>query len=106
MKISCLALLALGVFPVDGFTLGINNKSFNRRISQKVISSGEEVETPGATRIINTPKFHEVCDTIGVTLTRFMDEVSIQNPESRELTSLFGAIATACKVSAFEETIF
>jgi hypothetical protein len=43
------------------------------------------------------PVFDEVCDTTGVTLTRFMNEVAMLNPEIRELTTLFGAIDTACK---------
>lgn len=41
--------------------------------------------------------FDEVCDTAGVTLKRFMSEVSLLNPEQTELTTLFGAIETACK---------
>jgi fructose-1,6-bisphosphatase I len=43
------------------------------------------------------PVFDEVCDTTGVTLTRFMSEVAMLNPELQELTTLFGAIDTACK---------
>ena len=43
------------------------------------------------------PVFDEVCETTGVTLTRFMNEVAILNPEIQELTTLFGAIDTACK---------
>lgn len=43
------------------------------------------------------PVFDEVCDTTGVTLKRFMDEVAMLNPEMRELTTLFGGIETACK---------
>merc|ERR1719276_201733 len=43
------------------------------------------------------PVFDEVCDTTGVTLTRFMNEVAMLNPELTELTVLFGAIDTACK---------
>jgi len=43
------------------------------------------------------PVFDEVCETTGVTLTRFMNEVATLNPEIRELTTLFGAIDTACK---------
>jgi len=43
------------------------------------------------------PVFDEVCETTGVTLTRFMNEVAILNPEISELTTLFGAIDTACK---------
>ena len=43
------------------------------------------------------PVFDEVCETTGVTLKRFMGEVAMLNPELQELTTLFGAIDTACK---------
>ena len=43
------------------------------------------------------PVFDEVCETTGVTLKRFMTEVAMLNPELQELTTLFGAIDTACK---------
>jgi fructose-1,6-bisphosphatase I len=43
------------------------------------------------------PVFDEVCETTGVTLTRFMNEVAALNPDLREMTTLFGAIDTACK---------
>lgn len=43
------------------------------------------------------PVFDEVCETTGVTLTRFMNEVAMLNPELKELTTLFGAVDTACK---------
>merc|ERR1719276_324593 len=43
------------------------------------------------------PVFDEVCETTGVTLTRFMNEVALLNPELTELTYLFGGIDTACK---------
>eukprot|EP00543_Licmophora_paradoxa_P004598 CAMPEP_0202450936 /NCGR_PEP_ID=MMETSP1360-20130828/9470_1 /ASSEMBLY_ACC=CAM_ASM_000848 /TAXON_ID=515479 /ORGANISM="Licmophora paradoxa, Strain CCMP2313" /LENGTH=372 /DNA_ID=CAMNT_0049069373 /DNA_START=254 /DNA_END=1372 /DNA_ORIENTATION=- len=46
------------------------------------------------------PVFDEVCETTGVTLTRFMTEVAMLNPELKELTTLFGAIDTACKAIA------
>lgn len=46
---------------------------------------------------MKVPIFDEVCETTGVTLTRFMNEVAMLNPELRELASLFGAIDTACK---------
>jgi fructose-1,6-bisphosphatase I len=55
----------------------------------------ESVLTRKAKRRI--PKFDEVCDTTGVTLTRFMNEVAMLNPDLKELTTLFGAIDTACK---------
>jgi hypothetical protein len=43
------------------------------------------------------PVFDEVCETTGVTLTRFMSEVAMLNPEISEITTLFGAVDTACK---------
>ena len=43
------------------------------------------------------PVFDEVCETTGVTLTRFMHEVAELNPETRELTILFNSTGTACK---------
>lgn len=43
------------------------------------------------------PVFDEVCETTGVTLTRFMIEVASLNPELAELPSLFSGIETACK---------
>jgi len=43
------------------------------------------------------PVFDEVCEQTGITLKRFMTEVSLINPELQELTTLFGAIETACK---------
>ncbi len=56
------------------------------------------VDSPAMSRSkTKAPVFDEVCDTTGVTLTRFMNEVAMLNPELRELTTLFGAIDTACK---------
>ena len=48
-----------------------------------------------AERIV--PIFDEVCETTGVTLTRFMMEVEKLNPELQELAQLFSGIQTACK---------
>ncbi len=44
-----------------------------------------------------TPEFDEVCDTTGITLTRFMHEVERVNPELQELAQLFSGIQTASK---------
>jgi fructose-1,6-bisphosphatase I len=46
------------------------------------------------------PVFDEVCETTGIALTWFMNEVAMLNPEISELTILFGAIDTACKAIA------
>ena len=44
-----------------------------------------------------SPEFQEVCETTGVTLTRFMHEVEKCNPELEELAQLFSGIQTASK---------
>ena len=46
------------------------------------------------------PVFDEVCDTTGITLTRFMMEVERLNPELEELTELFSGIQNATKAIA------
>lgn len=46
---------------------------------------------------IKRPVLDEVCETTGVTLKRYMNEVAMLNPELTELVTLFGAIDTACK---------
>lgn len=52
---------------------------------------------PPLGRKTKPPVFDEICETTGVTLKRFMTEVAMLNPELTELTTLFGAIETACK---------
>jgi fructose-1,6-bisphosphatase I len=59
-----------------------------------LFSTAESIKVPITVKI---PVFDQICETPGVTLTRFMHEVSILNPEIQELTTLFGAISTACK---------
>jgi fructose-1,6-bisphosphatase I len=54
------------------------------------------VDSPAPTKTL-APVFDEVCETTGVTFTRFMAEVAMLNPELSELTVLFGGIETACK---------
>lgn len=44
-----------------------------------------------------TPRFEEVCETTGITLTRFMHEVERCNPELQELAQLFSGIQIASK---------
>merc|ERR1719393_651646 len=46
------------------------------------------------------PKLTAACEHTGVTLTRFMLEVSRANPEMEELPALFSGISTACKAIA------
>jgi hypothetical protein len=44
-----------------------------------------------------SPRLEDVCETTGVTLTRFMIEVERVNPELQELAQLFSGIQTAAK---------
>jgi len=80
MKIGTLSLIFL--HGIKSYTTLPNHGAFKTR------------KTSTSAKI---PVFDEVCDTCGVTLTRFMSEVTMLNPELTELTSIFGAIDTACK---------
>ena len=65
-----------------------------------VKTSLASTEAPVMETKSKAPVFDEICDTTGVTLTRFMAEVAMLNPELSELTTLFGAIDTSCKAIA------
>jgi fructose-1,6-bisphosphatase I len=69
--------------------------TFKRAFTSSSLKSA--VAEDAVTTKTKAPVFDEVCDTTGVTLTRFMSEVAMLNPELNELTTLFGAIDTACK---------
>jgi fructose-1,6-bisphosphatase I len=89
--------LWLLLYPVVAFTAArANSIRPAAALSVFDLSSVEAVPS----RKTKAPIFDEVCDTTGVTLKRFMTEVSLLNPEIEELTTLFGAIETACKAIA------
>eukprot|EP00429_Kryptoperidinium_foliaceum_P006786 CAMPEP_0176020538 /NCGR_PEP_ID=MMETSP0120_2-20121206/9952_1 /TAXON_ID=160619 /ORGANISM="Kryptoperidinium foliaceum, Strain CCMP 1326" /LENGTH=411 /DNA_ID=CAMNT_0017353637 /DNA_START=66 /DNA_END=1301 /DNA_ORIENTATION=+ len=83
-------------FLVVGASAFSQKAAFTGRSNSALNSLVEEAPAMarGKTKV---PVFDEVCETTGVTLTRFMNEVAMLNPEIRELTTLFGAIDTACK---------
>jgi fructose-1,6-bisphosphatase I len=56
-------------------------------------------ELPASEKMV-APKITAACEHTGVTLTRFMLEVSRANPEMGELPALFSGISTACKAIA------
>lgn len=62
-----------------------------------VTRSTHSVPTALHESTFKAPVLDEVCETTGVTLKRYMNEVAMLNPELQELTTLFGAIDTACK---------
>jgi len=47
-----------------------------------------------------SPVFDDTCDTTGITLTRFMQNVERVNPDLQELSQLFSGIQTATKAIA------
>lgn len=89
MKLSIFALF----FVVESSTAFVAQPAHKPRQS----SLHATVEATSPTTKTKAPVFDEVCETTGVTLTRFMTEVAMLNPELRELTTLFGAIETSCK---------
>jgi len=94
---------SLCVLLVAVSSTGNNVNAFSARTSgSRGVSStklhASTVDTPVMARAQSkAPVFDEVCETTGVTMTRFMDEVAMLNPDLAELTTLFGAIDTACK---------
>jgi len=94
MKLFLISLISL-VGASDAFAPQ-TGRAFARASSSSSLFS--TIESPPMNRVkTKAPVFDEVCETTGVTLTRFMNEVAMLNPELRELTTLFGAIDTACK---------
>ena len=94
-SLSCI-LLAVVTSPASAFSTRTSGSIITAASSTKLRSSTVDAP-PMARSQSKQPVFDEVCDTTGVTLTRFMNEVAMLNPELRELTTLFGAIDTACK---------
>jgi len=92
MKLSVITFLATAAFTT---AFAPSRNAFTPSTKQ---FSTAEAEAPAMDRAgAKVPQFDEVCDTIGVTLTRFMSEVAMLNPEITELTTVFGAIDTSCK---------
>lgn len=89
-------VLFLVVVPISGFLTGGAPALCSRSTSALGVVTNA---APVASKT-KAPIFDEVCETTGVTLKRFMVEVAMLNPEITELTTLFGAIETACKAIA------
>ena len=71
-----------------------------RRRDQKKHTAKNNTKTQAATleRVAPTaPIFSDVCSETGVTLSRFMIETALANPELSELESIFSSIETASK---------
>ena len=97
MKLSIFALFA----TISTSAAFAPAKTFLPTTTTKTTNLYSTVEAPPPTsKTTKAPVFDEVCETTGVTFTRFMAEVAMLNPEISELTTLFGAIDTSCKAIA------
>lgn len=89
--------------PVSAFSPTKTNRAVVNKNHSKSSLKASTADAPVISSAkTKAPVFDEVCDTTGVTLTRFMNEIAMLNPELRELTTIFGAIDTACKAIANE----
>lgn len=84
-SISSLVILSLA---------GVSNAFVSREAAYAPMTA---LNVATETRDLKVPVLDEVCETTGVTLKRYMNEVAMLNPELTELVTLFGAIDTACK---------
>jgi len=73
---------------------GVSNAFVTKQSAQSVATKLNVATEPPTLKV---PVLDEVCETTGVTLKRYMNEVAMLNPELTELVTLFGAIDTACK---------
>ena len=89
MKISIPSLLILSLTGISAF----------QAPKRQGTATSLNVAT-GSPSKLKVPVLDEVCDTTGVTLKRYMNEVAMLNPELSELVTLFGAVDTACKAIA------
>ena len=65
-------------------------------ILNRYVFRGSKVMSPSTLQAIS-PEFDEVCDTTGVTLSRFMIDVELLNEDLSELSQLISGIQTAAK---------
>jgi fructose-1,6-bisphosphatase I len=69
--------------------------------SKKVLNTDASASgLAGAQPKITLPKFDDVCEFTGVTLSRFMSAVSRENPELRDLETLISGIQQSVKTIA------
>jgi hypothetical protein len=91
---------ALGAGGTGAFTPVSKKPAFGNKQTSSLYSTADA--PPMSRPKTRAPVFDEVCETTGVTLTRFMNEIAMLNPELKELTTIFGAIDTACKAISNE----
>jgi len=94
MKLLIFIILLINFYSIESFRLLSNNKHFKSSYNKDVIKLNDNT--------VLCPVFDEVCDNTGITLTRYMVETVIANPQLREMESLILAIQTACKTISRE----
>eukprot|EP00281_Chroomonas_sp_CCMP1168_P023521 CAMPEP_0206229256 /NCGR_PEP_ID=MMETSP0047_2-20121206/9600_1 /ASSEMBLY_ACC=CAM_ASM_000192 /TAXON_ID=195065 /ORGANISM="Chroomonas mesostigmatica_cf, Strain CCMP1168" /LENGTH=441 /DNA_ID=CAMNT_0053652543 /DNA_START=35 /DNA_END=1360 /DNA_ORIENTATION=- len=98
-------LLAL-VASANAFTApGLVTRGASARLARPAARASQRVapllmSTPAKERTVRAPIFDEVCEQTGITLSRYMMEVSRANPDMRDLESLISGIQQACKTIA------
>jgi len=93
MKLIILSIISVAVgFQPNNLFLS-QQKNFLIR-SKALLSSEEEISTKTKTF---APVFTDVCQETGITLSRFMIELTMANPHLSELESIFSSIQTAGK---------
>ncbi|KAL3905739.1 MAG: hypothetical protein SGARI_004316, partial [Bacillariaceae sp.] len=91
MKLLISALLVVSLTGVS---------AFQAPKRQRTTTTSLDVATGSAPTKLKVPVLDEVCDTTGVTLKRYLNEIAMLNPELTELVTLFGAVDTSCKAIA------
>ena len=76
MMLICLVLLSSSNVGINGFIVGkqplVRRKVFSNHVIFSTPETVAEEDCCQDLRQLKTPDFDEVCDTVGVTLTRFM----------------------------------
>ena len=74
MKLLALFLVLINFYCIESF------RSNRFKSSLNILSSGKDSD-----KMVLCPVFDEVCDNTGITLTRYMVETVIANPQLREM---------------------
>jgi hypothetical protein len=92
--------MRIAILSFHGFVIAASFKSgrsFHVSLKSAPLPSCRITRTHLNSQKTCCPQLEDVCETTGVTLTRFMIEVERVNPELQELAQLFSGIQTAAK---------
>ena len=83
--------------PTVLYGIEVNN---NKEFGKKTITDPEKMVLPPPARWNCPLEYEDVCSQTGVTLSRYMMEMSRLNPELEEIESIFTSLQVACKTLA------